>query len=255
MSTPHRTIGTGRHTVLCLPGWFGSSSGWGEDFCRVLDCEQFTYVFADYRGYGERRDVDGEHTMDEIAQDTIALADELELATFSLIGHSMGGSAVQRVLALAPERVDALVGISPVPASGVRFDEQGWALFSGAAESDENRAAIIDLTTGNRLTRTWIDAMVSSSVERSTREAFGDYLDAWAKTDFAEEVRGSTVRAFAVVGAHDPALGEATIRSTWMQHYPGSGIEVLSNAGHYAMYETPVALVTVVENFLRKRPG
>jgi len=251
MSTPHRTIGSGPRTVLCLPGWFGSSSGWGEDFCRILDRKQFTYVFADYRGYGERRDVDGEHTIDEIAQDTIALADELEASSFSLIGHSMGGIAVQRVLALAPERVDAMVGISPVPASGVPFDEQGWALFSGAAESDENRAAIIDLTTGNRLTRTWIDAMVATSVERSTREAFGHYLDAWAKTDFAEELSGSKVKALAVVGEHDPALGEETIRGTWMQLYPGSGIEVLRNAGHYTMYETPVALATVVERFLR----
>jgi len=251
MSTPHRTIGSGPRTVLCLPGWFGSSSGWGEDFCRILDHKQFTYVFADYRGYGERIDVAGEHTIDEIAQDTIALADELDASTFSLVGHSMGGSAVQRVLALAPERVDAMVGISPVPASGFPFDEQGWALFSGAAESDENRAAIIDLTTGNRLTRTWIDAMVATSVERSTREAFGHYLDAWAKTDFAEELSGSTVRALAVVGEHDPALGEETIRGTWMQLYPGSAIEVLGNAGHYTMHETPVALATVVERFLR----
>jgi pimeloyl-ACP methyl ester carboxylesterase len=64
---------------------------------------------------------------------------------FSVVGHSMGGSATQRVLADAPDRVERLIGISPVPAGGVPFDEQGWALFSGAAANPANRAAIIDL--------------------------------------------------------------------------------------------------------------
>lgn len=252
MTIPHGTIGTGPHTVLCLPGWFGSSTGWGEQFCQVLDGDRFTYAFVDYRGYGERKDVEGEHTIDEVARDTLDLADELDLETFSLVGHSMGGIAVQRVLVLAPDRVEKLVGISPVPASGVPFDEPGWALFSGAAEQDENRAAIIDLTTGNRLTKTWIDAVVRHSVERSTRQAFGDYLEAWAKTDFSAEVRGTGVSALAVVGEHDPALGEETIRGTWMQSYPSSELEVMRNAGHYAMFETPVALATTIESFLAR---
>jgi pimeloyl-ACP methyl ester carboxylesterase len=204
----------------------------------------------DFRGYGGCRGVAGGFTMAEIAADALALADELGWDRFCLVGHSMGGKAAQRVLADAPERVERLVGISPVPASGVPFDDEGWALFSGAAEHDDNRAAIIDLTTGNRLTQTWIDTMVRDSVERSRREAFGAYLDSWAKDDFSAEVQGNAVPALAVVGEHDPALGAATTEATWMQTYPNARLEVLANAGHYAMYETPVALATVVDRFL-----
>ena len=43
-------------------------------------------------------------TIDEIATDALALADELGFASFSLIGHSMGGMAIERIAALAPER-------------------------------------------------------------------------------------------------------------------------------------------------------
>lgn len=250
MSTPHRTIGTGTHTVFCLHGWYGSSTGWGEDFCRALDGERFRYVFVDYRGYGERRDVEGEHTVDEIARDVLALADELGVGRFSLVGHSMGGSAAQRVLALAPDRVDRLVGVSAVPASGVPLDEQGEELFAGAAQHDENRFAIIDLTTGNRLTRRWVESLVQHSVERSTRAAFGDYFRSWSTSDFADEVKGSPVAALTIVGEHDPALGEETARATWMQTYPNAEIDVMPNAGHYAMYETPIALATSIERFL-----
>ena len=250
MTDTYRTLGTGAHTVLCLHGWFGSSTGWGEDFCSVLDTDTFRYVFMNYRGYGERVDVSGDLTLEEIAHDALAIADELGADRFSVVGHSMGGGAAQRVLSLAPDRVERLVGISPTPASGVPFDDDGWGLFSGAAQEDGNRVAIIDFTTGNRLSQRWIDAMVRHSVERSTREAFGAYLNSWAKDDFSAEVSGNEVPALAVVGEHDPALGADTINATWMQTYPNARLEVMANAGHYAMFETPVALATVVERFL-----
>ena len=242
-------VGSGEQKVICLHGWFGSSTGWG-GFVDVLDTERFTYAFADYRGYGQRKNETGDYSMAEISADALALADELGWEKFDLVGHSMGGMAVQRVLADAPDRVRRIVAVSPVPAGGVPFDEQSWALFSGAAENDENRAAIIDFTTGNRLTRAWIDQMVEHSVKESTREAFGAYLQAWAKSDFTEEIQGNEVPMLVLAGEHDPALGEATCNATFMQHYPNATLEVVPNAGHYAMFETPVALATSVERFL-----
>lgn len=241
--------GQGEHPVIGLHGWFGSGSAWRPLFPH-LDGTRFRYVFPDYRGYGARIDESGSYTLEEAAGDVLALADELGFERFSLVGHSMGGAVMQRVLADAPGRVRALVGVSPVPASGVPFDEQGWALFSGAAEEAGNRRAIIDFTTGNRLTSVWLDAVVRHSLENSDRQAFGDYLTAWAKTDFHSEIAGSTVPVKVIVGEHDPALGEPAMRDTFQQWYPACEIEVLGNAGHYAIDETPIALATGIENFL-----
>jgi pimeloyl-ACP methyl ester carboxylesterase len=132
----------------------------------------------------------------------------------------------------------------------VPFDEPGWQLFSGAADEPANRRAIIDLTTGNRLTGVWLDAMVRHSLDNSDRDAFADYLRAWAKTDFHTEIEGNPVAVKVIVGEHDPALGEATARATFAQWYPNHEIDVLANAGHYAMDETPVALAGSIERFL-----
>jgi pimeloyl-ACP methyl ester carboxylesterase len=244
-------VGSGPHKVICLHGWFGSSTGWGS-LPQVLDGERFTYVFPDYRGYGSRRDVVGEYTMREIAADTLALADELGWDTFSLVGHSMGGMAIQRVLADAPERVDRLVGITPVPAAGVPLDDQGWALMSGAQDEDGNRAAIVDFTTGNRLSKTWIGQVVAHSVEHSTREAFGAYLTAWVKTNFADEITGMDLPVKVIAGENDPALSAAAMEQTWLKNYPNAELEVMTNAGHYPMFETPVALATSIEEFLSR---
>ena len=98
------------------------------------------------------------------------------------------------MLLQAPDRVDKLVGINPVPADAVPFDEQGWALFSGAAANAGNRAAIIDFTTGSRLTATFINHMVRHSLENSNQAAFGAYLQSWAKTDFSDKVQPATRR-------------------------------------------------------------
>ncbi|HET6876235.1 MAG TPA: alpha/beta hydrolase [Jatrophihabitans sp.] len=249
MAGPDIVIGAGATRVIALHGWFGSSNGWGM-LPELIDPDVFSWAFPDYRGYGSRRDEAGEFTIPEIAADTLALADRLGWDRFAVVGHSMGGSAAQRVFADAPERVTALIGISPVPASGVPFDEQSWALFDGAAENDTNRFSIIDFTTGNRQSKYWIDKMVAFSIAVSTREAFGAYLPSWAKYDFSSQLPTPTVPVHALVGAHDPALGEDTIRATWAAQLPGSQVTVLPDAGHYAMYESPVSLMTAIEKTL-----
>lgn len=249
MSEGVLTIGSGPHHVLCLHGWLGSARGWGS-ISEYLDRASFTYAFMDLRGYGSRQAQPGAFTMEEAADDAVALADRLGWDSFSLLGHSMSGQAVQHVLLRAPQRVRRIVGVSPVPATGVPFDADTEALFTGAVESLENRATIVDFTTGNRLTRRFIDHIVRHSQENSTTEAFGAYLRSWSGTNFADRVQGNPARVKVIVGEHDPALSAEVMTQTWLQFYPHTELEVLSNAGHYPMYETPVALVTAIEQFL-----
>jgi len=242
-------VGTGPRCVLALHGWFGSATGWGE-LPGLLDGDRYRVAYLDYRGYGARRGEAGAFTLEEIAADALTAVDALGWSQFAVLGHSMGGTAMQRVLVDAGDRVTGLLGISPVPSTGVPFDEQGWQLFSSAAEDRGSRAAIIDLTTGNRLSRTWVDRMVQHSLDSSDATAFAAYLEAWARTDFAALVQGNPVPVQVVVGEHDPALGAAVMEQTFLAQYPNASLEVLANAGHYAMYETPVALLTCVERFL-----
>lgn len=247
----YERLGDGPHAVLALHGWFGSASAWGA-LRPHLNGAEFTYVFPNYRGYGARKEVTGDYSIAESARDVLALADDLGFAEFSVVGHSMGGSVMQRVLADAPERVRALVGISPVPASGVPFDEQSWQLFASGPDDPGSRRTIIDFTTGNRLTGVWLDEMVAQSVRNSDPRALAGHLHAWATTDFHPEVEGSEVPIKVIAGEHDPALGEEALRATFGQWYPKLELAVMPNAGHYAIDEVPVALATSIEGFLRE---
>ncbi len=250
MPIAHRSVGSGPRTVFLTHGWFGSSDGWGT-FPEYLDRDASTWVFTDIRGYGQRMEEDGDQSLDESARDILALADELGVDRFSIVGHSMGGAVIQRVLALAPERVESLVGVSPVSSSPTAFDEAGRDLFWGAAEDRDKRFGIIDFTTGNRNTPVFVNSVVDWSLEHSTKAAFANVLEAWAKPDFEDEVRGKELPVLVAVGEHDPALGRATCEQTWMQLFPNARLEVIANAGHYPMFEAPVNLATVVTDFLK----
>lgn len=250
MAISHRSIGTGTHKVLVLHDWFGTSAGWG-DFPDLLDPDAFGYAFLDYRGYGERIDVDGEFTLAEIAADALALADQLGWDTFSLVGHSMGAKAAQRILAEAPTRVRRLAAVAPVPASAYPLEGDAHELFHGAVQYPANRRAILDLVTGHRACGRWLDRMTARSVAGSRPEAFAGYLADWTTQDFAAKVAGSPLPVGVFVGEHDPALSAELMRHTWLEHYPNAGLTVLANSGHYPMHEIPVAFATALEAFLR----
>ena len=249
MTIPCLTVGSGDHHVFVLHGWFGSADGWGL-FPTYLDGERFSYHFTDNRGYGARMAETGDYTLDEVAGDVLALADSLGVRSFSLVGHSMGGAEVLRVLALAPDRVRKIVGITPVGAEPTPLDEAGHDLFYGAPEDPAKRFGIIDFTTGNRNTATWVQSVVDHSLSHSTVEGFRGALVAWVTPDFLSEVAGLPHPILVIPGEHDPALGEATVRQTYAPHFPHAQIEVMPNAGHYPMFETPVQLATVIERFL-----
>ena len=250
MPNSYVTVGSGDHHVLAIHGWFGSARGWSS-FPEFIDPSAFTYAFMDLRGYGGRKDVAGEFTVDEVAADVLAVADDLGWDRFSVVGHSMGGKFAHRVLLAAPDRVRALVGLNPVPAGATPFDEQGWALFSGAADNPGNRAAIIDFTTGSKLTKTFINGMVRHSLDNSTVEAFAGYLQAWARSDFSAQAKVDTATPVKlIVGVNDPALSADVMEQTWRVFFPEAELTILPDAGHYPMFEAPVSLATSIEEFL-----
>ena len=53
-----------------------------------------------------------------------------------------------------------------------------------------------------------------------------------------------------IVGEHDPDLNPAAMTATYLAWYPNASLEVMANAGHYPMNETPVALATSLQAFL-----
>ena len=253
MSMGHTSIGTGAENVLVLHGWFGDYAVWEPTF-NSLDKNTFTYLFMDFRGYGKSIDMTGDYSMSEIAGDAISLINDLNWQHFHVVGHSMGGMAMQRLILDInnSNRVKSAVGIDPVPACGGQLDDQTWALFEGAITSDANRYNILDFTTGNRNTAQWLNYMVDRSHASTTNKAYAGYLNAWVKENFANEAKGLATPTLVCIGEHDLAFSKEAMEATYLSWLPNSRLEIIANAGHYPMQEAPVNLATVMESFLKE---
>ncbi|MFL0349499.1 alpha/beta fold hydrolase [Stenotrophomonas lactitubi] len=251
-NTFHR-VGHGSHPVLVLHGWFGDAHA----FAPIepwLSRDDFSYLFMDCRGYGGMRDAPGAYTIDEIASDALDLMTSLGHERFSVAGHSMGGMAIERMAVLAPERIRGMVAIAPVPCGGIAYDAATRGLLEAASGDVSIRRAIIDRSTGGRLPAQWLDWKAAYSVAHASPAAFAAYLPAWADTDFSNEIVG-THRLKVLVGGYDPTFNRALMERTYLRRYRQATMEVLQDAGHYPMNETPLALVAAMESFLKEASG
>ncbi len=253
MSIAHHVVGSGPRTVLLTHGWFGSADGWGP-FVDDLDRDAARWVFTDVRGFGDRRGEQGDQSLDESARDLLAVADELGADRFTLVGHSMGGAVVQRVLSA---RAGAGRGDRRHVAGGRHADplRRGRARpLLGRRREPRQPLRHHRLHDGQPQHAPLCQPIVDWSLAHSDVDAFARVLDAWAGADFADEVRGSELPVLVAVGEHDPALGVETVTQTWLPLYPNARLEVVANAGHYPMFEAPVHLATLINGFVADLP-
>jgi pimeloyl-ACP methyl ester carboxylesterase len=244
----YERFGHGDRKVLALHGWLGDERLL-EPMRHALDDVTFDFVVPALRGYGASVAQEGSFTLDEIVQDLGELIDRLEWSSFSVVGHSMGGLIMQRLLIERPKQVERMVGIAPVPASGAPFDAETLGLFRAATSDLGARRLIMDFSTGHRLSSTWLDLAVRQTAAASDT-AMDGYLTVFTSTDISADVEGLELPVKLLVGSLDPANNEEAMRATFLEHYPNATIEVVPGAGHCPIDEAPVFVAGAIERFL-----
>jgi pimeloyl-ACP methyl ester carboxylesterase len=250
-------IGHGPRRLIAFGGWIGGAKSY-TGFFENFDRDEFSIAIFEYRGYGKARSRTGHYSFDEAAKDALQTMDALGWQDFSLVGHSMGGMAMQHVLLHAPERVVRMIGIAAVSACGSHMPAGRLALFERAVEDIATRARILDLVTGGRLPQEWSKRLAHVSWHGVDRSAIKSYLKEWAVDDISERVLALAARnSLAVklfVGQHDPIITQRSMIDTFGTHYINFSVEMIENAGHYPTLETPLILATRVQDFLRLEP-
>ena len=257
MSDPlgHHLHGTGPTGVIVLHDWMGDASEW-EQATPYLDANTFTYAFADVRGYGMSQNLTGDYTASEISSDVFALADHLGWETFSLVGHSMTGMATQRALIddePSKPRIERAVAVSPVTASGYRADEETKQFLWAAIEDAEMATQAFAMLTGGRVAPAWAVKRTARFNDVADKDAVRGYYEMWLNSDFGTEAAHAAAEtAFHVIGGRNDLSGfdENTYRSTIGEWFPNATFEFVTDAGHYAMQETPIRAAYLIETHL-----
>jgi 3-oxoadipate enol-lactonase len=120
-------------TVLLLHGWTVTADlNWFTCYGELA--KRYRVVALDHRGHGQGIRSRQPFTLQDCAQDAIALADYLGIEQFIVVGYSMGGAVAQLVARDSPDRVPALVLCSTAPYfSSTRKEQLSFMGLTGLA--------------------------------------------------------------------------------------------------------------------------
>jgi 3-oxoadipate enol-lactonase len=246
----HEILGTGPEKVLVFHGWSADHTSFAA-VRPVLDTEKFTFAFLDYRGCGLSKDQLGQYTIEEIGRDALELVDHLKWERFHIVGHSMGGMALQWVAANQPDRVKSGVAIAPMPACGVpTIDPAMEKWFYGMADNPADLVKFYMYETGSRYDVAWAKTRAKHSFSIWAHDAYEKYAVAFIKTNFAAKVVGLSIPLKVLVGEYDPAITVDVVKNTILKWFPNSELEVLKLCGHVPNIEVPLYLGTTMQAFL-----
>ncbi|MHA1560285.1 MAG: alpha/beta fold hydrolase [Alphaproteobacteria bacterium] len=252
----HTIVGDGPDNVLVLHDWMGNARNY-DAIIPHLDTDAFTYVFADVRGYGKSIDLAGDYTVGEVAGDAFRLVDELGWDRFFLVGHSMTGMVVQRMAiddwVSERKRLQAVVALTPVPATGVQFDEETIGFVTAVIHNAELTPQYAAVVTGGHATTAFSAAMAHRQIEENNAEAMEGYRVMWMDTDFSTEAAAAqTGTPIRVIGGRldIPFYSEDAYAQTLGAWFPNAEFRYIADAGHLIMIEAPVYTAFLLEEFL-----
>jgi pimeloyl-ACP methyl ester carboxylesterase len=179
-----------------------------------------------------------------------------------VVGASAGGTIALETYAAAPERVKALVLISPAITADVGPSAALRPLLRSAPArrlgpyAVRRRASDISL---ERITRSWHDPARADVEDLEAYRAalsvdgwdrgFWEVITAESPPDLRDVLFGIDVPTLVVVGEHDSVISPRLNAKT-AKAIPGARFEVLPDCGHTPHEECPEALLEVVTDFL-----
>ena len=249
----HKIVGSGKEPIVMMHEWLGDHSNYNPTL-PYLNQKDFKWIFVDLRGYGLSKNIAGNYTCREAADDLKNLIQHLGFNSVHLVGHSMSAMVAQRIVADTPRLVKNLVLVTPVPASGISLTVEEQKILKKSLTDDSITIAAINARTGNRYNSTWLNVKLLLARKASTIEARSAYLDMFLHTNFSKDVAGIKVPVRIIVGEYDiPVFKYDHIKRIFSQWFPNTTIKKCREAGHYPMLECPIFFASMIEQLITKR--
>lgn len=195
------------------------------------------------------------------------LLDVLDVPAAVLVGNSMGGFVALEMAVSAPERVAALVLVSPAGLDGRELRRErllgvlrrverlviaGGTMIATHADAVARRARLRRLTMQMAVHRPerLPNALMSEQIRQGNgKPGFVDALDALTDHDVAARLGGVSCPVLVYWGRED-RLVPVRDAARYVELIPGARAVVLDDTGHMAMLERPARFNADVAGFL-----
>ncbi len=250
--------GSGPPLVL-LHGFPHDRSLWKQQ--RVALATRARCIVPDLRGFGESS-ARGPWTMDQFADDIVALLDHLDIPQAVVGGLSMGGYVAMAIWRRHAERVRALV-LCDTRATADTDETRAarnalieLARRDGAhAVAEKQLQGMLGATTHE--TRPHVVAQVRAMMERQSVEGIAGALAALRdRPDARPTVASISVPTLVVVGEEDTLtpVRDAEALMDLLPAFAPARLERIAQAGHASCVEHPAAVSHVLAEFLDSLP-
>jgi len=109
--------------MLLLCGGFAQMIHWPQEVLSGLVARGFRVARFDNRDSGRSTHCKTSYTLEDMADDAVAVLDALGWSSAHVMGPSLGGMIGQVMAVRHPERVRSLTSMSSAPAWGIRFSK------------------------------------------------------------------------------------------------------------------------------------
>jgi non-heme chloroperoxidase len=243
----YRKFGDGSRVVVLVHGWTMSGTVY-DSLLEHLDRAGLTLLVVDLRGAGssDKPDSPESYSLTHYAGDVLAVADAEKVASFVVVGHSMGGQLAQLLAARHSDRVAGAVLLCPVPACGVTLPAEAAALFSNSGGNRDATKTILSMACKD-LPEGAMERLIEDAM-RTLPAAVKGGFNAWTGgfTDALANIRAPLL----CIGTDDPFLPPAFLRAEVIAKVAGSRFAYLSGAGHYVQVERTRETAALLEAFL-----
>jgi 3-oxoadipate enol-lactonase len=238
VAVAHEVAGAGPTVVLSNS--VGSTRGMWHPQVPALVAAGYRVISYDARGHGASPVPPGPYSMDDLADDLLALLDTTDTERAHVIGLSLGGMTGMRFAAKYPDRVASLAVLCT---SALLGPPQFW-LDRAAAVRAGGTGSIAEAIVGRWFTAATRQAepeKVAAAIEMVSSvpaEGYAGCCEAIAAMDLRDELPRISAPTLALAGADDPATPPDHLEYI-AKSVPGASLVVIPDAAHLANLERP----------------
>lgn len=243
--------GAGR--ALLLVSGLGGTAGFWSDSAATL-ARSFRVIRFDQRGIGGSSRGEAQCTIDQLAQDCLAVLDAAGAKRAVLLGHSTGGCIGQSLARQAPERLDGLI----LSAAWLRPSRYMAALFgTRRAILDENSHAYAATATLLAYPPRWLEAnwsvyeaaLANAPNSEQARQIVRERIDALLSFDGSEHIAALAMPVL-ILGARDDMIVPAFLQEELAAALRGARKTMLDSGGHFFPVSRPDAFTATVAEWI-----
>ena len=236
-------------TVVLLHGWTATGSlNWAATMTTLAD--RFRVVVLDHRGHGQGIRDNDKFTLEDCADDAVALLDVLGVDSAIFVGYSMGGPIAQLIWRRHADRVDGLVLCATAADFSTRPDQQPLV---GTLDQLQRAGRVIPPSVRRRMYRPLVSGLVNdpakrdelldamNSHEQRTIHEAGRAIRQFRSTGWIGEI---DVPVVVVVTGRDRLVRPARQRKL-ARAIPGAHT-ITVDAGHLAAFTSPDLIADAV---------